>query len=119
MRTVVVVLYDGFQSLDAFGPIEVLGGAPRAYEVTVVAPRAGAVRASNGISVNVERGISEVTGSIRLEVVRTELETTTLTISAIARRCGFGTAETLHRAFQRRLRITPADDRARFRARAA
>ena len=60
----VVVLYDGFQSLDAFGPIEVLGGAPRAYEVTVVAPRAGAVRASNGISVNVERGISDVTGSI-------------------------------------------------------
>jgi len=313
---VVVVLYDGFQSLDAFGPIEVLGGAPRAYEVTVVAPRAGAVRASNGISVNVERGISDVTGSIdtllvaggdgtrtavtdpdvvdavrtlagrarrvasvcsgsfllaaagvldgrratthwawcdelrrrypavtvesdpiyvrdgevwtsagvtagidlalalveddlgsatarriaqqlvvylhrpggqsqfsaalagqraaprpalrellawirenptsdcsvhalaeitgtserslarmfraeldttpadmvesiRLEAVRTDLETTTLTISAIARRCGFGTAETLHRAFQRRLRITPADYRARFRARAA
>ena len=316
MRRVVVVLYDGFQSLDAFGPIEVLGGAPRAYELTVVAPRAGAVVASNGISVNIERGIADVTGpidtllvaggdgtrtavtdpdvvdgirdlasrarrvasvcsgsfllaaagvldgrratthwawcdelrrrypavtvesdpiyvrdgdvwtsagvtagidlalalveddlgsavarriaqqlvvylhrpggqsqfsaalagqqaaprpalrellawirenptadcsaralaevagmserslartfraeldttpadmveSIRLEAVRTDLETTTLTVAAIARRCGFGTAETLHRAFQRRLRITPADYRSRFRARAA
>ena len=62
---------------------------------------------------------ADMVESIRLEAVRTDLETTTLTVAAIAHRCGFGTAETLHRAFQRRLRITPADYRSRFRARAA
>jgi transcriptional regulator GlxA family with amidase domain len=55
----------------------------------------------------------------RIESARQLLETTDLTVSAIARRVGIGAPETLHRAFVRRMRITPADYRARFRGRVA
>ncbi|MGV9378773.1 hypothetical protein ACWDRB_23345 [Nonomuraea sp. NPDC003707] len=34
---------------------------------------------------------------------------------AVARRCGFGTAETLRRTFQRLVGIAPSDYRDRFR----
>jgi transcriptional regulator GlxA family with amidase domain len=37
-------------------------------------------------------------------------------VEAIARRCGFGTAESLRRAFHRRLGVAPADYRDRFRS---
>lgn len=37
-------------------------------------------------------------------------------VDAIARRCGFGTAESLRRAFHRRLGLAPADYRDRFRS---
>ena len=37
-------------------------------------------------------------------------------IDAIARRCGFGTVETMRRAFHRRLGVRPAGYRDRFRA---
>jgi transcriptional regulator GlxA family with amidase domain len=36
-------------------------------------------------------------------------------VDAIARRCGFGTAETLRRAFHRTTRVAPSDYRNRFR----
>lgn len=52
---------------------------------------------------------------VRLEAARRELETTTDTLDAIAGRCGFGTAETLRRAFQRRLGVPPDAYRRRFR----
>ncbi len=51
----------------------------------------------------------------RVERARAELETTTLSIETIAARCGFGSVETLRRAFHRRLGIAPADYRRRFR----
>ena len=35
-------------------------------------------------------------------------------LGAVARRCGFGTVETFHRAFKRRTGITPGEHRARF-----
>jgi transcriptional regulator GlxA family with amidase domain len=52
---------------------------------------------------------------VRLEAARRELETTPDTLEVIASRCGFGSAETLRRAFQRRLDVTPDSYRRRFR----
>jgi transcriptional regulator GlxA family with amidase domain len=52
---------------------------------------------------------------VRLEAARTDLETTGDTLDVIARRCGFGTAETLRRVFQRRLNVAPDAYRRRFR----
>jgi transcriptional regulator GlxA family with amidase domain len=53
--------------------------------------------------------------AIRVERAQRELEATVATIDQIARRCGFGTPETMRRAFQRRLGVGPGDYRARFR----
>jgi transcriptional regulator GlxA family with amidase domain len=53
--------------------------------------------------------------AVRVERAQRELEATTATIDQIARRCGFGTPETMRRAFQRRLGVGPGDYRARFR----
>jgi transcriptional regulator GlxA family with amidase domain len=52
---------------------------------------------------------------VRLEAARLALETTPDTLDVIATRCGFGTAETLRRTFQRRLNVTPDSYRRRFR----
>jgi transcriptional regulator GlxA family with amidase domain len=52
--------------------------------------------------------------SLRLERARMLLETTGLQLDEIARRCGFGTVETLRRVFARRLGASPSDYRARF-----
>ena len=51
----------------------------------------------------------------RLEAARHELETSDATLEAIAGRCGFGTAETMRRVFQRRLNVSPDSYRRRFR----
>jgi transcriptional regulator GlxA family with amidase domain len=52
----------------------------------------------------------------RVERARRELETTDLPVQAIAAHCGFGTVETMRRAFARRLGVNPAAYRARFAA---
>jgi transcriptional regulator GlxA family with amidase domain len=52
----------------------------------------------------------------RIERARRELETTDLDVEAVAARCGFGTVETMRRAFGRRLGVNPAAYRARFAA---
>ena len=52
----------------------------------------------------------------RVERARRELETTDLPVQAIAAQCGFGTVETMRRAFARRLGVNPAAYRARFAA---
>lgn len=51
---------------------------------------------------------------VRLDHARRLLETTDLTLDEIARRSGFGTAETLRRVFARRLGTPPGAYRARF-----
>jgi transcriptional regulator GlxA family with amidase domain len=53
---------------------------------------------------------------LRLERARLDLEATDAPLAAVARRCGFGTVETMRRAFGRRLRVSPSDYRRRFRA---
>jgi transcriptional regulator GlxA family with amidase domain len=52
---------------------------------------------------------------VRVEAARRDLETTDDTLDVIARRLGFGTAETLRRSFRRRLGVAPDSYRRRFR----
>jgi transcriptional regulator GlxA family with amidase domain len=52
---------------------------------------------------------------VRVESARRELETTGDTLDVVAARCGFGTAVTLRRVFQRRLGVAPDFYRRRFR----
>jgi len=52
----------------------------------------------------------------RVERARRELETTDLPVDAVAARCGFGTVETMRRAFARRVGVNPAAYRERFAA---
>lgn len=50
-RSVGVVLFDGFELLDVFGPVELLSRLPEEYPITYVAPQAGPVRSSQGAEV--------------------------------------------------------------------
>jgi transcriptional regulator GlxA family with amidase domain len=52
--------------------------------------------------------------SVRVERARALLEATDLQVEEIATRCGFGTVETLRRAFGRRVHVSPTDYRERF-----
>jgi len=56
---------------------------------------------------------------IRVEAARRLLETTDLTVAAVARRVGIKHAETLHRAFHRRVGTTPDRYRQHFGRRAS
>ena len=55
----------------------------------------------------------------RVERARMELESGELPVEVVARRAGFGTVETMRRAFRRRVGVSPADYRQRFRRSAA
>jgi transcriptional regulator GlxA family with amidase domain len=52
--------------------------------------------------------------SMRLDCARVLLETTDLQLEEISHRSGFGTVETLRRAFGRQLRVSPSEYRGRF-----
>ena len=52
--------------------------------------------------------------AVRVEQARSQLESGRQPLAAVARACGFGTAETMRRAFHRRLGVAPADYRTRF-----
>jgi transcriptional regulator GlxA family with amidase domain len=54
--------------------------------------------------------------SLRVERARLELEAGDDPVEVVARRCGFGTVETMRRSFRRRLHTSPAEYRDRFRA---
>ena len=58
-------------------------------------------------------------GGLRLERARLELESADVPVEEVARRCGFGTVETMRRTFRRRLHTSPSEHRDRFRARGA
>ena len=53
--------------------------------------------------------------AVRLESACRLLESTNRTIEQIAKTCGFGTPETMNRAFRRRLGTTPGEHRHHFR----
>jgi transcriptional regulator GlxA family with amidase domain len=52
----------------------------------------------------------------RVEAARLRLEDSHCTIEGVASDCGFGSAETMRRAFQRHVRVAPAEYRSRFQA---
>jgi transcriptional regulator GlxA family with amidase domain len=54
--------------------------------------------------------------ALRTDQARLRLETTDQKVEAVAHDCGFGTVETMRRAFHRRLGVGPADYRSRFQA---
>jgi transcriptional regulator GlxA family with amidase domain len=53
--------------------------------------------------------------SVRVEQARIALEGSDAQVESIARHCGFGSVETMRRAFHRRLGVGPAAYRSRFR----
>lgn len=55
----------------------------------------------------------------RVESARIALESGAMPVESVARQAGFGTVETLRRAFRRRVGVSPVDYRARFRRHAA
>jgi transcriptional regulator GlxA family with amidase domain len=55
---------------------------------------------------------------VRLEAARRRLEDTADPVAAVAGACGFGTTETMRRAFLRALEVGPAEYRRRFRSQA-
>ena len=52
--------------------------------------------------------------SVRVEQARIALESSDAPVELVARRCGFGTVETMRRAFHRRLGVGPSAYRTRF-----
>ncbi|MGW3472927.1 GlxA family transcriptional regulator [Saccharopolyspora sp. NPDC000995] len=55
--------------------------------------------------------------SARVEIARNRLEASDDTLEKVAIACGFGTVDTLNRAFRRVLGVTPGEYRERFRVR--
>jgi transcriptional regulator GlxA family with amidase domain len=55
----------------------------------------------------------------RVERARMALETGDLSVEAVAAQTGFGTVETLRRAFRRQVGVSPNEYRTRFRRQAA
>ena len=47
-RRVSVVLFEGFEVLDVFGPLELFGALPDRFDVDLLGPVAGAVRSAQG-----------------------------------------------------------------------
>ncbi|WP_017555722.1 GlxA family transcriptional regulator [Nocardiopsis baichengensis] len=61
-------------------------------------------------------GPAEFVERVRVEAAQRALAEGADPVDAVARRCGFGTAETLRRAFHRRVGVTPSEYRERFGA---
>ncbi len=63
-----------------------------------------------------EVGVSpaKFVAAVRVDAARAELERSDDTVASIARRCGFGTAETLRRSLHRHLGVSPEAYRQRF-----
>jgi transcriptional regulator GlxA family with amidase domain len=92
----------------------------RDLSVPVLAQRAGS---STRHFARVFREQFGITPAAYVEAVRVEsakrlLETTTRGIDDIARVCGFGRVETMHRTFKRTVRVTPGEYRRHFSPRA-
>lgn len=51
---------------------------------------------------------------LRVDAVRRHLEETEDSLDVISKRCGFGSADSMRRSFQRVLKVTPSDYRSRF-----
>jgi transcriptional regulator GlxA family with amidase domain len=65
-RTVGVVLYPGFESLDVYGPVEAFGSVPGLFRVVTVAERAGPVPSAQGPRTLADHGFADAP---RLDVI--------------------------------------------------
>ncbi|TWS22116.1 DJ-1/PfpI family protein [Tsukamurella sputi] len=54
LRSVQIVLFDGFELLDVFGPVELFGLLPEHFAVSFLAPDHAPVRSSQGVTVNAD-----------------------------------------------------------------
>ena len=63
---------------------------------------------------DVGRSPARYVEAVRVEAARRLLEQTSSAVALVAHQCGFGTAETMRRAFLRQLGVAPSDYRERF-----
>ena len=52
-----MVLFEGFELLDVFGPVELFSRLPQEYEVSLIGPATGPVASSQGTQ-RIRRGIT-------------------------------------------------------------
>jgi transcriptional regulator GlxA family with amidase domain len=64
VRRIVVLAFPEVQSLDVAGPVEVFAAASADYEIEIVAPTPGVVRASSGLQLWTDRSLAEVDGPV-------------------------------------------------------
>nr|BFE56748.1 hypothetical protein GCM10020063_012740 [Dactylosporangium thailandense] len=125
-QRVVIVVFDGVQSLDVTGPLEVFTGAGKAsarpYEhpgadlsVPALARRANLSprQFSRAFAAEVGTPPGRYVGQVRLEAARRLLEEGRDGVEEVARTCGYGTPEAMRRAFVRELGVAPAGYRER------
>jgi transcriptional regulator GlxA family with amidase domain len=108
MRTVLIIVFDGVQSLDVTGPLEVFAHAP-GYAITTASLGGGTVRTSSGLRITPDAALKD------LKDLKDHKDLTTPPVEETARACGYGTPEAMRRAFLRALGVNPAEYRRRFR----
>ncbi|HYP48881.1 MAG TPA: helix-turn-helix domain-containing protein, partial [Thermoleophilaceae bacterium] len=93
----------------------------RDLTVPALAARACMSERNFGRAFRLETGMTPAAyvESARVERARSALEASEAGVEQVARQTGFGTVETMRRAFRRRLGVSPADYRSRFRRSAA
>ncbi len=97
---------------------EVLEDAAGDHSVEAMATRAHMSARHFARAFRAETGVTPAryVERVRVETARRHLEDTSEPIAAVAAACGFGTAETMRRAFLRALSVGPAEYRRRFHA---
>jgi transcriptional regulator GlxA family with amidase domain len=68
MRTVAIIVFDGVQSLDVTGPLEVFAHAG-GYEITTASPTGGSVRTSSGLRLVPDTSLRELAKPLDLLIV--------------------------------------------------
>lgn len=59
MYTVNIVLFEQFETLDVFGPVEVLGCLPKKFELNFISLKGGLVRSSQNVRVDTKQCIRD------------------------------------------------------------
>jgi transcriptional regulator GlxA family with amidase domain len=136
IRQVTVVVFPQVQAVDVFGPVEVFSAANRLaggdeYAIELVSARAGSVctrafllaeaglldgrRATTHWAACDELARRYPAVAVERDPIFIRDGSSDTPIDVVATECGFGTVETLRRAFQRRVGASPSQYRERFR----
>ncbi|MEM9108229.1 MAG: DJ-1/PfpI family protein, partial [Pseudomonadota bacterium] len=59
MKSIAVLVFPKFQTLDVFGPLELFGWLPEAFSITLVAEHSGTVESRSGQHVVVDQTLDE------------------------------------------------------------